>query len=221
MKVPEFSQWRRITLDTTVLINLINGQRPGCTDPVALFVNKLIRNLSERKSTASNPDLTVNFAVSALSICEILQKNDKDGRIRRIVGAIQSSNVEFIDFDTYVADFMVKEYHAYLGNKALNSTATKLGWLSHDLVNAREWIYKDLMILASAGASQSDLILTNDVKTLYPVAKDLNFPCALAFPECFEESGGGKYILRYDEEEAERQYEARKPKTQFRAPINN
>lgn len=216
MRVTEFMQWRRVFLDTTLLINLFNSQRPNCKNSVSLFVNKLIKSLAERKSTSSHPDVAVSFFVSSISICEILEKDDQNGRVRRIINSIQSSNTEFVAFDNDVASFMVDTYHPYLGKKALNNQGTKLDWSSHQLLNAREWIYKDLMIVASAGYSQSDLILTNDIKTLYPMAKEVGFPCALAFPECFEESEGGKFIFRYDPEEAERQYEQRKPKTQFK-----
>ena len=132
-----------------------------------------------------------------------------------------SSDVDFINFDIEVAEFMADTYYSYMSAKSLNSFATRIGWPTDMLETAREWLYKDLMIIASAHYSKCDVILTSDVRTLYPMAKEVGFPCILTYESCFELSGTGKYIFQYDIGKGEALYEERKKKVQFRNPRNN
>jgi hypothetical protein len=64
------------------------------------------------------------------------------------------------------------------------------------------------MIIASGQRFNCDVILTTDIKTLYPMAEQVDFPCAIPYPECFEITP--TYIHRYEPDKAEKLYQQKR-----------
>ena len=186
MKIPDLQNWRTILLDTTVIINALHALN-GSQDEVCNLSLGLIRFLSKNKTT-KNQDRV--FLVSAITISEILQNNEGDEKIvKKVVRAIDSKNVEIISFDERIAEYMKSNYHELLGVKNQNKIIPTLNIDQRNFVQIREWITKDLMILATGHYSEADVILTNDHKTMYELSKKVDVFCALTRPHFFDVKG--------------------------------
>jgi predicted nucleic acid-binding protein len=192
MTLKPFKDWEHVFLDTTVIVNLLLSLKTGVTDPIAIFTNKLISYLNSSNSGAAKKR---HFYVSSVSVSELLRKSP-NGRAVEIINAINSENVTFVAFDNDIAELMINSYHPFLAKDTLNAFARQLSWPEHDLVLAREWIQRDMMILASSHYVQADAILTSDSRTMYRTAKELSVPCALSFPQYFQQSD--QHIMAYD-----------------------
>lgn len=197
----DYANWKKILLDTQTIINFINGKH-GLGGAHEAFTARLITNLSD-------PARNAQFYISFVTLSEIHKRVDNNNKMQMIVRALSGSDVTFVAFDEYPTEFMAANYSKYFENKALNQAAHRFNWQSNNLVDAREWINRDLMIIASAQGMQLDVILTSDVKTMYPLAKEVGAFCALAYEQCFEVTPN--YIHRYHEGEAEQLYEQMRP----------
>lgn len=197
----DYARWRRILLDTNTIIDFINGKQGG-QDDRETFAVKLITDLS-------NPARKAEFFISFISLSEIHKRVDNAEKMRQVTSALAGSNVTFVAFDDAPAEFMADNYTDYLGNKALNDAAYRFHWQGNNLVNAREWINRDLMLIATAQGLGLDVILSSDVKTMYPLANEVGGFCAMAYQECFEVTPS--YIHRYSEQDAAQLYEEKKP----------
>lgn len=192
MTIKPIKDWENIFLDTSIIINLFLSLKDGVTDDMAMFVNRLIKYLNENNGASNNPR---TFYISSITISEIWNKSEY-GKSEEIIKALNSHNVTFAAFDNYIAEHIDKNYHSILNKAKLNDFARELSWPEHDLVMAREWILKDTMIVASSDYYDCDVLLTTDVKTMYPVAEKMNVPCAVAYEENFEIEG--KYFMKYN-----------------------
>jgi hypothetical protein len=210
MKRPEYLAWERILLDSGVIMSLLRAQASSCTNQDDLFIARLLgdllRPIVQDPNTKGKKPKERTFCVSAVSISELLTRSPDQERTARLVAALRTSNVEFLPFDDNVAGFLIDTYHPMLSKEALNKFARQQGWPEHDLVNGREWVNRDLMILATAHYFNCDVVLTTDVRTFYPMAQLAGFFSALSYRECFEISDSDRYIFRYDSNAAERMY---------------
>jgi len=185
-------EWKRIMLDTSVICSLFLSENKKCADKDVLFIRKLVDYLSESKS-GDKKERT--FLVSAISITEILSKENDQEKIKKILRTLNSSNVEFVDFDLQTS--LLFNYHLYphLSVPKLNDYAKEFGFKTNEFMMAREWISRDFMIMMSGSRHESDVILTGDKKTFYRLAEKADIFCALAYPNYFEQ--GKTYITSY------------------------
>jgi hypothetical protein len=86
----------------------------------------------------------------------------------------------FMPFDTGIADFMTSNYHAVLGTEKQKQISKELGLPLIEMQLAREWITKDLMIIATADYLHCDTVLTLDERTFLPMAKKVDYFCCTA-----------------------------------------
>ncbi len=183
--------WETIMLDTSVIINLFIAQQTGSTDPVTRLVDDLISGFSNRPTHSTKKPRT--FLVSSVSVSEILGKEVGQDKIMKILKALNSNNVEFVDFDVDAALIMTDIGQRWLGNKELHRFAKEIGWMEHELILAREWITRDHKIIACGIASKAHAILTCDRKTFFPIAKQMGAPCAIVHPDTMQLSSGVPY----------------------------
>ena len=191
MIIKSFKDWENIFLDTSIIIPLILSSRPGVTDKNVLFIRRLVDYLNNNKTSSG---VERKFFVSSITISELLDKQN-DERTKQIVKAIDSENTNIIPFDNDVADFMTKNYHSILGSKELNKFALALSFPTHDLVMAREWIIRDIMIIGTSHYLQCDALLTSDGATMFKSAQKLGVPSALVFEKYFDFSD--TFIMAY------------------------
>ncbi|WP_339707569.1 hypothetical protein [uncultured Kriegella sp.] len=186
------ADWKRIMLDTSVILSLFLSEDENCKDEVVSFNRKLIDFLEESKS-GDGKDRT--FLVSTVVITEILVKENDQEKIKKILRVLNSSNVEFVDFDLDTSLMFNYQLHPHLGKKSLHKFAEEFGFKTHEYMMAREWINRDFMIMMSGVRHNADVILTADKNTFYPLAEKANAFCALTYPKYFEQSP--KFIIGY------------------------
>jgi hypothetical protein len=111
---------------------------------------------------------------------------------------LDSDNVIFYPYDNDIAEFVVRNYHQYLGTENQTTLARNLSWPEHHLNFGRQWIEKDLMLIGTANYLRCDTILTIDKNTMLPLAEKVDFFCATCYSENFEVSPNGKNIFNYN-----------------------
>lgn len=191
-KVP-YLQWEHIMLDTTIIFAYIQATRPNNTDARAVFVKRVIDDLNKNKSSAGK---NRQFYISAISISEMYNRSTNTKKTTQIVNAMRIASTTFVSFDTDIAEYMTDNYHQLLGTtkqdtfiKGLNLPAVS------DMKLVREWISKDLMILATAGYLNCDVTLTLDVRTMVPAAQNIGVFAASVEEANFNQNS--TYIFDY------------------------
>jgi hypothetical protein len=191
-KVP-YLQWEHILLDTSVIFLYLQAMRDNNTDKRAVFVKRLIDDLNNNKSTNN---INRHFYISAISISEMYDKSTDIKKTDKIISKMNITDMTFFPFDTDVAEFMTSNYHAVLGTDKQKAILRELSWDGNDLTLAREWITKDLMILATADYLKCDTVLTMDENTFLPLANKVDYFCCVTKEENFNHND--TYIFEYN-----------------------
>jgi predicted nucleic acid-binding protein len=197
----DYTHWQKILLDTNTVIDLIRGKRAGCNAQEA-FVARLIEDLSK-------PARKAQFYISFITLSEIQRQITNADKRREVALALAGANVTFLAFGDSPSEYMSINYSSYFGSRALNDALKRFDWQGNNWVDAREWINRDLMLIASAQSFSIDVILSRDVKTMYPLAKEVNAFCAMTLEECYEVAPN--YIHRYHPSTADSVYQRLKP----------
>ena len=158
MNKVKYAEWENIFLDTSIIIRYLHGMRDG-NNREAAFVKRLIDDLNATKTSKGKKR---NFFISSITIGELYDKSGDTKRAENIVRALNTKGLTFISFDNDIAEFMTGKYHAILGTSVLKDIARQLSFPEHDLLHARQWIEKDVMIIASAEYSNCDIILQSE-----------------------------------------------------------
>lgn len=191
-KVP-YLEWENIFLDTSIVFSYIQATRDNNTDSDCDFVKRVIDDLSSNPTTSGKKR---KFYLSAISIAEMYDKSTDRKKTELIVSKMNISTMTYVAFDTDIAEHMTSTYHAVLGRIKQNNLAKKIGYPEYDMAIVREWITKDLMIIASADYLQCDVILTIDEKTLLPLCNEINYFCSVCDKPRF--NCNDKYIFEYN-----------------------
>lgn len=203
--------WQNVFIDTSVILSLLRSLRDD-KDDVCNFIGKLMNDLAVKNSSKHKKR---TFYLSSITISELMERANDGEKAAKIVKALNSENVTFHPFDNSVAEFVVNKYHSLLTKPKQTPFARQISWPEHDLGIAREWITKDLMIIATAHYLDCDVILTIDKNTMHPIAEKVDYPCALCYPDNFEVSASGKNIFNYDKPKtAKKETAAKKAKRQ-------
>jgi len=197
--VKKIKDWQRILIDTTVLFSLLRSEKSEAKDSHDLFVRKLIEYLGNTK-TSDLKERT--FLISSVTVAEIVTNEEDSKKISRLMKVLDSRNVEFVDFDLEVSIEFNSQLKNKLSHKSLHERAKEIGFSTNDYAMAREWVTKDYMIAMCGIVNASDVILTADKNTFYPILKDVpNSNCVLTYSELFDQSE--QHILGYKEKEIE------------------
>jgi hypothetical protein len=191
-KVPYF-QWENIFLDTSILFCYLQATRENNTDQECSFVKRVIDDLNTNLSTNKKKR---NFYVSAVSIAEMYDKSSDTKKTAKLVSKMNISTMTYVSFDTDIAEHMTSTYHSILGTEKLNKLSREIGYPQHDLKMVREWITRDLMILASADYLKCDTVMTVDDNTFIPLCKQIDyFGCSCKVGNF---NSNDKYIFEYN-----------------------
>lgn len=186
-------------MDTTLLCALIRSENAASMDAQTEFVLKLMTYLTKNRTSDGRERI---FYVSAITISELLTREQNSDKIKRLLRLINSKNVEFIDFDLDTALQLNAQLYPYLSKESLHKMAEQVGFKTGDYMLAREWITRDYMIIMSAVSRNADIILTADKNTFYPICEKIGrVDCVLVFPELFEASE--QHVLKYYDDKVE------------------
>lgn len=189
--------WKTILLDTSIIASLFNSENPNSTDDKITFIRELINYLSDSDASDGKPR---RFLIPSIVLTELLVKENDQEKIKRILRVLNSSNVEFIDFDVETALLFNHQLYPYLTKDQLHMFAKEFGFRTNDFMMAREWINRDFMIIMCGVSNKVDVILTADKKTFYPLTKKADAFCALAYREYFEKPH--RSVTKYYHEKA-------------------
>lgn len=190
-KVP-YLDWKHIMLDTTIIFAYIQATRDENKDDRCVFVKRLIDDLNTNNS---NDGTKRSFYVSAISISEMYDKSSDKKKTEKIVSKLGVRSMTFMPFDTDVAEFMTSNYHSVLGTNKHKDIAKELKLPQHEGDYVREWITKDLMIIATGDYLKCDCILTLDERTMLPMSQKVDFFCCVALKKNFNQNE--TYIFEY------------------------
>lgn len=190
-------EWKTIMLDTSVIVSLFHSENPNSKDETVLFTRELIDYLNSSNSGNGKPR---KFIISSIVLTELLVKENDQEKIKRILRVLNSTNVEFVDFDIETSLLFNYELYPYLSKEKLHKFAKEFGFKTNDYMMAREWINRDFMIIMSGVSNNADVILTSDHRTFYPLANKANAFCALTRKDLFEKPF--KSVLNYYHEKA-------------------
>lgn len=193
-------EWKVILLDTSIIIALIQHKHGNSTDERIKFIRHLISLLAKNNSGDGKSRV---FAISSISICEILTRLTGEEKLNEINHLIGGSEITYYNFDIETALSFSDQLRPELSIKKLNKKASKKGEKIGDIAIAREWIVRDMMILMNGKINKVDVALTVDKKTFYPLANDLNIFCALAYKEYWKY--GPMFLISYDHDKALRE----------------
>ncbi|QEC68574.1 type II toxin-antitoxin system VapC family toxin [Panacibacter ginsenosidivorans] len=192
--------WEKILLDTTVIINLFLAKK-GSNDPICLFIQKLMSYLVNN-NTASGKER--QFYISTITLSELLSDETERELIMQVLSVVNSKNVELIAFDDKIGVEIANSLSHHLSRTELHRFAQEIGWKTHELMMAREWINRDYMIAMSGKNRNIDLALTADHKTFYPICRNIDLECAVCEEEFF--NVGGINIYEYHDYKAVSKY---------------
>lgn len=192
MRKATYLQWEHIMLDTTILFSYIQATRESNTDIRCNFVKRLIDDLNTNKSST---DKKRSFYISAISIAEMYDKSTDIKKTEKIVTKLNIANMTFVPFDVDIAEFMTSNYHQVLGTEKQKQISRELDLPESEMELAREWITKDLMIIATADYLKCDAVITLDERTFLPMAHKVDYFCCVAKEHRFNLSKD--YIFDY------------------------
>ena len=191
MNKVKYLEWENILLDTSVVIKYLHALRDG-NHHVANFVKRVIDNLNTTKNSNGKAR---KFYVSSVTISELYDKSGDISRAEKIVRALNIKGVTFLPFDNDIAEFMTNKYHGVLGTNNLKKIARDLSFPEHDLLHGRQWIEKDVMILATAEYQKCDVVLSMDKNTMLPLSEKLDVFCCIVEADNFQHND--TYIFEY------------------------
>jgi predicted nucleic acid-binding protein len=191
MRKPDYSEWKHVLIDTSVLFAYQQATRSNNSDQRCVFVKRLVDDLVNRKS---------QLYMSAISISEMYNKSDDTPKTKKIIEHLNCKNMTFVSFDTPIAEHMTSHYYKILGKDKISELVQEISWPSSDLFLAKEWITKDLMIIATADYINADVLLTLDRKTMHPLAKKVDVFSSYVIQENFNQNQA--YIFYYEESES-------------------
>lgn len=209
-KIKPISNWSKIFLDTSILLNLFIAQRKEGTGHESLFIKKLINYLSKSKDGSGKER---EFYISTVTITEILCREHDSEKVKKIMRSVDANNVTFTSFNLKTSLRFNHVLWSHLQEATLNKYAEEFGFLSGEYMMAREWITRDFMILINGVENNCDVILTTDKRTFYPLGEKVNAPVVLTLNELFESSD--EFILSYHEERISAEL-LNLPKTQYK-----
>lgn len=189
------NQCCKVFLDTGIIIDLMS---PPSTDDRKLLINQLIGHLSENKSKTNR---VRRFYLSTISISEIAQIGEERGLLAKLSNHLNVSNLEIVPFDLDAALQLSNGFAEILSTKRLNEYAKNASFPSHELLLAREWITRDMMIAATAKMIEADVVFTTERfvsenrTTFVGIAKKLDLFCIPTYKEYFHETQGNKPIM--------------------------
>jgi PIN domain nuclease of toxin-antitoxin system len=175
----KINEWSKILLDTSIILWFLKSGENGTNDTIqkVKFIHKLIYQLCKDKKT---------FYISAITLSEIKKISDNTNVISEILKHLNTQDVEIISFDEDIAKHLHQITPDILQKKStLNKFADNYGMPQNDYATAREWITRDMMIIASGSALKVDIVLTMDSKAFINIADELKVPCIYAIEENF------------------------------------
>lgn len=177
------TSWKSILIDTSVIIKVINYKKHK--KEVNEFAYKLIDYLSSTNAQVNDKTTKKRqLFVSAISIAEIIDSTSSAAdKTRKIVQALNASNLEIIDFDEDVADIYNIKFIDKLKVQYQKDILKKWG-VDYNKVN-KEILTKDLMILGCGIYKNVDAVLCFD-KGMYRVGRECGINMVYVDPKFFD-----------------------------------
>lgn len=169
-----------IFLDTSVLINLLKLHKDTTEDSI-IFSRELVDYLIDNKAVIeSNKKIDRKFYYSTITLSEMILIQNNQEKIKKIHQALSGYNIEIVSFHKDIA-----LHHNSLFNFTKDIGRSKT-LFPNDHKLGREWISKDMMLIATASYLKIDLILTADKHDFKPLADKMGVMCKTVYRESFK-----------------------------------
>ena len=177
------TSWKRILIDTSVIIRVINHRKNKKEENK--FANQIVEYLSNTEAQVTDKKTTQrSLFVSAISIAEIIDsaQAENGNKTKMIVEALNAKNLEIIDFDEDVAEIYNLQFIEKLGVDYQKNALSRWG-VDYTKVN-REILTKDLMILGCGLYREVDAVLCMD-KGMYKIGRECGINMVYTDPKYF------------------------------------
>ena len=162
---------------------LIDALRVGSKDERHALTVNLMRYLSEQKTVHGRHR---RFFISAISLSEMANLSSQNDAIRKFARVFDVSNLEILAYDRRVAILQNQIFQGLLSRKTQNEFVRSANRSPGNLILAREWISRDMMIIATAALEAVDMVFTSDRKTFLPLALKAGLLCKVIDRKNFE-----------------------------------
>ena len=187
-----------VLLDTGVVIEAI---QPKTSTDRQKLVHDILKHLSKTKTKNG---LVRRFYISDISLSEIANISTVNNVITKLHPILRVSNLSVVPFDTEIAVWLSNNFADLLNQKVLNRIARESGYPSEKLQMAREWINRDMMIVATGKHYNVDLALTTEKyisagkTTFWGLSAKAGLFCAPTYKEFFMESHGDDFFPEFN-----------------------
>lgn len=183
MGFKSLGECERILIDTTPLIDAINAD---FTTPERSLTLDLFEFLCSHKTSHNR---VRKFVISTVSIMEIANLSTREDAAEILSNILDIGDAEIRSFGMDEALWVNRHFKGLLSKQQKNDFARLHKENEENIGSARQWIDKDMMIVATAAMADVDVILTRDKKTFKPLADRVGILCALTEGDWFIKSG--------------------------------
>ena len=174
---------------------IIDSLRGGSTDTRHHLALQLLKHLS---TTKTQNNRVRKFQMSAISISEISTLSNDFDLVKRLAQVLNVGNLEISSFDKTIALRLNQVFRGLLSRKQQNELAREINLHPGNLVTAREWITRDMMIATTALVKNADIVFTTDAKTFKPIAEKIGLFCVQLDESSFLKNQRDQPMMEFD-----------------------
>ena len=189
-----YQEWENVLLDTSIIFRYAHSLKNPGHNAEADFVKRVLDDLMTNQNKYKK---SRKFYLSAITISEMLGRSTDTSKTEKIIAMLNVQDLTIASFDSDIAEFMVENYHAYLGTAKQNILGREWGLPNNDMIMVREWMTKDLMIVGTADYYKCDVVMTCDKNTMAPLADAVGYFCAVIKEENFNTGESGRFLYEY------------------------
>lgn len=175
--IPAISEWKRIFIDTSFIIDSVrNIEKIKEDDPKFKNIKNthLLLDYFKQKDKLDQP---IRWITSSIVLSELTKFENEDA-VLELQSVLDSSELEIINFTKKEAHFILKDMADYVEQKHINQfiKSREKALKNHNIFNPKNYVAKDALIIACAKSKRCDVVLTSDKNSFIPIAKQVKLP---------------------------------------------
>lgn len=175
--IPAVSEWKRIFIDTSFIIDSVRNQEKIKEDDAKYHNIRNTHLLLDYFKQKSNQDQQVRWVTSSIVLSELTKFENEDA-VSELQRILDSSELEIINFTKKEANFILKDMVNYVEQKHVSQyiKALEKALKEDNIFNPKNYVAKDALIIACAKSKRCDVVLTSDKNSFIPIAKQVGLP---------------------------------------------
>ena len=182
INIPAISEWRRIFIDTSFIIDLLRAlDKMSHNDLKYQSVYRSQKLLEHFQLISENGNKSVRWVTSSIVLSELI-KFENTEVVDELQKILATTEVEIINFTPKEARFILQDMRAYIEEKHVTQYIRELQkeLAQAGVFNPRNYVSKDALIIACAKSKKCDVVLTSDKNSFVPLARKVQLPILLS-----------------------------------------